>query len=225
MADMTRVLVVSAVSLLLGCASTPPGEYRQAVARPAPAGPLIVQQPPSYPGATYTPAGAGAYRGDPLPSKPVPRSPNKRVLPATREPGIWAADGAPQASMPYRIFDVEIPFPADARTVDGKRQTGECASGVMLALLSSRLHDEMMAHPFAARRCMAAQAYRSCAGLEIERALRLKAQGEEYDADALERLRNMQAHARALEAAWCSGVELTPAQLRTRDAVLGELAP
>lgn len=87
--------------------------HAQAV-RPAPStGPLIQQQPPSYPTQVYVPAGAGASHGG-LASpgaKLAPESLNKRLLPPTKESGLWAADGAPSAVTDGTIFGVALPLP------------------------------------------------------------------------------------------------------------------
>lgn len=101
---MKRLLLL--VAALTGCAtSAVPSSYHQAV-RPAVPQPLIQQQPPSYPGQTHTPAGTGLYRPESGPAK-VERSPNQRVLPATREPGVWAADGDP-ALMAGQIYGWDV---------------------------------------------------------------------------------------------------------------------
>lgn len=198
-------------------------------ARPSPApGPLIVQQPPSYPPTTHTPPGAGASHGGlPAPATALtPNSPNKRLLPPTKEPGLWAADGAQATlAMPYRIFDVEVPFPPDAYDALAKKQTGMCAEDLMDALLSSGLHDEVMSYPMDARRCMAAQSYRSCAGSVLGHALRDRERGVPTSPETIDHMRSMQRHALLLEARWCKGVTLTPQQEKARDVVLHQLTP
>lgn len=95
---MTRTLAVLVV-LLSACAapSVHGPAFQQAAPARAPMRPPAarpVVNSPHFPAPGATPAGAGAYRGEPLPSASVPRSPNKRVLPASAEPGLWAADGA-----------------------------------------------------------------------------------------------------------------------------------
>jgi hypothetical protein len=77
--------LLHAVALVIaGCASAPdaPETYAWAPVRP-----------PAVPGTGLpTPGQPGQVRPQPL-----PRSPHKRVLPPTREPGLWAGD-APRAS-------------------------------------------------------------------------------------------------------------------------------
>lgn len=89
--------------------------------RPAPAQPvpLIQQQPPSYPGATYTPVGAGASHGGLAAPRPaVERSKNTRLVPPEPDgaPGMWAADGDPALkasadTFDWKILDVTLPAP------------------------------------------------------------------------------------------------------------------
>lgn len=225
MADMTRVLVVSAVLALSGCASTPPGEYRQAVARPAPAGPLIVQQPPSYPGATYTPAGAGAYRGDPLPSKPVPRSPNKRILPATKEPTVYAADGDPQASVGHWLFYVHIPTPEDTHGPVAKTSAQLCVDTLTGAANQIGKRALLDATPLQERMCIAARAFRHCAeahrrAMERAKEAGKKATGPRYDPIAVQDSVLLWKYAIALEAKNCADVRLSDEQYSALIAVL-----
>ncbi|MFY2559162.1 DUF6310 domain-containing protein [Corallococcus terminator] len=79
---LLQVVVVAVV--VAGCATSPeaPATYAWAPVRP-----------PAVPGTGLpTPGQPGQVR-----PKPLPRSPHRRVLPPTREPGLWAGD-APRAS-------------------------------------------------------------------------------------------------------------------------------
>lgn len=87
---------------------------------------------PAFVTPSATPAGTGLYRPNaPVGHPAAPLSPHKRVLPPTKESGIWAGD-APRASAAVPAFvtieDVEIPIPeadsADARVVACGRGTG-----------------------------------------------------------------------------------------------------
>jgi len=110
----------------------------------------------------YTPNGAGLYdptRGTQQPT--VPRSPNKRVLPATKEAGLWAADGAPTASARELLFGVDIPDPAgSAVLVDASRA---CVDTVAHAARAVGADKDAMLFPPRVRSCMAAWAYFMCA--------------------------------------------------------------
>lgn len=120
----------------------------QAVAPARPPRPAYVA-PPELP---HTPTGAGASRDRLVgPEKEVvPRSPNKRALPSSDEPGVWAADGDPAlASIPPskfpRIKGFLFPFPPGLDDNDKARGPTEfCASVVEGALpegAESRLAD------------------------------------------------------------------------------------
>jgi hypothetical protein len=141
---MNRLLLLFV--LLLGCATPTPGSYQQATAvRPAPRPPVYT---PGYaPGTsaepTYTPQGAGASHGGlPGSSSSVPRSPNKRILPATKEPGLWAADGAPSASRNTtpRILKFELAPPVSLSNT----------FGTLVAKCMSEVHTLVSNPPFTA---------------------------------------------------------------------------
>lgn len=134
--------------------------------RPAPAasGPLITQPPP--PGQpTYTPAGAGASHGGlATPAAAVPRSPNKRLLPPTKEAGIWAADGAPSASaatMPP-IFGIALGLP-EAVTPSAKQWSNFCAATLGDTAKSTGTEALFASVHAQLRRCLASRAYLACA--------------------------------------------------------------
>lgn len=137
--------------------------HAQAV-RPAPSpGPLVVQQPPTYPGATLTPTGAGASHGGlAAPQKALaPPSPNKRLLPPTKEVGLWAADGESIAGAgESSIFGAVVPLqtypPHGAENV-----LGACAADMAAALRTARM-DKLLLFPGPVRACMAARAYLQC---------------------------------------------------------------
>lgn len=209
----TLPLVVSVVALLAltGC-STPSGghrEYRQA-ARPAPApGPLIVQQPPSYPGTTYTPPGTGL----PMPGQPgqkpsVQRSPNTRVLPASNEPGLWAADGAPRAaahdgSSDNRLFGVDYPLPAKPTEAE-VTAAGQCTSELSSTLKTNpRTEGYIDGLPEDVRRCLAAMGVAQCAEELYKGMERGSLRHPKLTSDDLKEALK---HAKNVEKGYCSGV-------------------
>lgn len=132
--------------------------HAQAV-RPAPA---PAAAPPPRPGATYAPAGGGASHGGlATPEAAVPRSPNKRLLPPTKEAGLWAADGAPVAASTNEIFGAVVPLPQHP-PLGADHLLGVCAADMTAAMRAVRM-DKMLAFPDDVRRCLAARAYFQCA--------------------------------------------------------------
>lgn len=107
-----------AMGLLLGCAGGEPSrrEFRDG----AP-----MRAPPFEPRTTFTPNGAGLpeYWGQPQ-AEPLPRSPYSRVLPPSREPGLWAADRPKASAMNddderRQILGVALPgFEVDEDEID-----------------------------------------------------------------------------------------------------------
>lgn len=120
---------VVAGSLLLGSAAS--AQAVRPIPRPA-TGPLSIQQPPSYPGQTYTPVGAGVP-GERVPGAVAPEVPRSkgRMLPRTEEPGLWAADGDPalMAGQIYgwAVLDVRLPVPDNCDRREKWRWSKMCA--------------------------------------------------------------------------------------------------
>ncbi len=159
--------------LLTGCATGGIGSahLHQAARLPSPAPAPVPQFP--HPG--YTPPGAGASApGQPWrpPDAPVERSPNRRILPSTPGPGLWAADEVEAVKrpkydeMPAMIAGVRLPSPKDEST----EATRRCAETMNNALWGARLHEAMARlHPDV-RACVAARLFEYCA---IRRAFNL----------------------------------------------------
>jgi len=189
-------------------------------AAPAPA--VIVQQPPSYPGATYTPLGTGLpTMGQPGASRPaVARSPNKRVLPPTKEPGLWAADGAPSAVARHHLWGVEIPLPEGATAHLVEREAWHCANGMDGVAGGIRKVAFISTLPEDVRRCMVARAQYHCAFEEGLLAQRNAARGSTSDTARIEALAALEAHALALRSKWCADVTLTDKQQTALRTVL-----
>lgn len=221
---MTRLL--PAVLLFLAVHTT---AWAQAVApRPAPVLPPPAYTPGFAPGTpsepVYTPQGAGAYRGDPLPTTPVPRSPNKRVLPREKDgaPGLWAADGAPQAVMPYRVFDVEVPYAAAARTSEVRKATASCAISIHESVLRLGLHGLIHSLPKDVRQCLALQAYRRCTDGMMDHFEDLKRKAVKYDAEKVRNYQGAQATARASEEAACRGITISDEHRALLDRIFAD---
>lgn len=159
--------------LLAGCATSNNSSYNQ-TASPTVYRPPPVNTPGYYPGTprepVYTPNGAG-LPGERVPGSiqsSVPRSPNKRILPPTKEPGLWAGDGTVKASdqlpdVPM-IAGIELPFPPGAATDKDKLHTRLCALGMSLLIpdVARELQWDAMALPLDVRRCIAARLYEHC---------------------------------------------------------------
>ena len=156
--------------LLTGCTTTGgSGQFRQAAAAPRPA-PVAVpqfQQPP------HTPRGAGASPlGQPWQAPGPPRSPNRRILPPSPEPGLWAADEVTavtrrnQNDIPAMLAGVRLPSP----TGESTEATRKCADSMNHALRNLRLHIAMAQLPPDVRTCIAARLFEYCA---IQQAFKL----------------------------------------------------
>jgi hypothetical protein len=131
---------------------------------PRPPGSTVVQPPLSYPTLPSTPEGIGLYRPE-SGGAPAPRSPNTRVLPATTEPGVWAADGDPAlrasasaAGASPEILGVALPLSPEGKSA----AAGSCASTVADILKRLGIEQELLALPEPARRCAAALLYAQC---------------------------------------------------------------
>lgn len=194
--------------------------HAQAV-RPAPSPGPLVQQPPSYPGATLTPAGAGASHGGlAAPEKVLPRSPNKRLLPPTKEPGLWAADGAPVAVARRQLWGVVIPLP-DGEAADVlEYEAWHCSMYMEGAAKGTPSERAIRAFPEDVLRCAVAISQHHCATSEVAAAKQRKARGEELDPDRNTVLAMIEAHMAALHIAWCSGITLSTDQRAVLSRVL-----
>ena len=170
---MTQFLLAVFLLLLVACGapSAHGPSFQQAAVRPAPAAPPPAYTPGYAPGTpaepVYTPQGAGAYRGEPLPSTPVERSPNKRILPASNEPGLWAADGASTATLGgpnglgVTVLGVAFDLGLELRP---ERAAMECSKAVNDAS-DSTIHwsKHTLTFPTESMRCIAARAFLRCA--------------------------------------------------------------
>ena len=218
---MTHIAKAVPVVLLLVAASA----HAQAV-RPAPvARPLIEQQPPSYPVPTYTPNGAGASRDTLVSPQPAaPRSPNKRLLPPTKEAGLWAADGAPVAVHGTRLFGVDIPRMMDdeGRTVAG--DTDWCARGLAKAADATGWRGRVEGHAYEARGCMAALAYFRCAADHFKWLSTPATPGNMVIGSSVRMADATAKHARELRDVLCRDVTLSDEQKRALDAIIASWA-
>lgn len=194
----------------------------QAVRPPPATGPLIIQQPPSFPASpAATPAGAGASHGSlAAPEKAVPRSPNKRLLPRTKEAGLWAADGAPQASLPrHALWGVDIP---PMRNDEGRVVAGEtewCMKGLAKAADAAGWRERIENYSAEVRACMAATAYLRCADERHRWITQPATPGSTVVGASIESARATLLHARSLREATCRGVMLSDEQKSALSAI------
>jgi hypothetical protein len=145
--------------LLAACSSTPdvPPEYRQGVYRPA---------PPVFNPAQDAPHTVG-QPGHLRQPQEYPKSPHKRELPPTKEPGLWAGDGE-QASIgidtergpvvlgvPLAVFDPPAPANLD------EMYARFCATAIDSAILRLGLKTEILGYG-GRRACFLAHVYDKC---------------------------------------------------------------
>lgn len=92
----------------------------------------------------------------------LPRSTNKRVLPATPEPGLWAADGEPRATVHVTLEDIAIPMPEN-RTAGELFKTELCADGMRRAIDYSGRKGDVAKIPPEVLNCLVARLHLACA--------------------------------------------------------------
>lgn len=99
----------------------------------------------------------------------LPRGTDKRVLPPTREPGIWASDGEPKAVQdltPPRLMGVLLPFPPAPDDPKEGHFARTCASKFNELIDLHRVAQQAARLPAGVRNCIAANLYQRCiAGL------------------------------------------------------------
>jgi hypothetical protein len=140
--------------ILTACSTAAPAEYRQGA-------PMAPAFSPTLDAPITT--GQPGYVGEPA---LAPRSPYTRVLPPTKEPGLWAAE-APQASSSVipdaRLLGVALPFIQDGERVE-TATTLICAEKWRRALAASDVAEKVSAMRERQRRCMVAMMFRWCWG-------------------------------------------------------------
>lgn len=157
--------------LLTACASQAPSTLQRGTFIPPPPAPVR--------------PGVGApVVGQPGQVNPqeVPRSPHKRVLPPTREPGLWAGDSAPRTSSgPQReayILEVPLPEPKEAPEGGSTSLAGKCA-GEMNAAISPENMRKIWRLSLKERRCLVAHLYYYCTSVRYDRLLVLRRRGQQ----------------------------------------------
>lgn len=224
------LLTTFVVLLLVGCATGgPPISYQQAspAYRPVRPPPVFTPgySPETPPEPVYTPAGAG-LPGERVPGASgasVPRSPNKRLLPRTDEPGLWAADKAramdPREKPPDTpgLLGFVLPFPLAAETDRERELTRWCAYKMGNAIKETDRAGDVWRLPSDTRRCIAARLYEHCANIAWGVYEAAERAGELYSPPDLERIKAAQETARAFKKSACKE-PLSPDADRIHDA-------
>lgn len=160
-----RTLLTLLALAIAACAPSP--EYhRGTLARPPPA-----QARPGVGAPTYDP------HTKPLPPQPQPKP--TRMLPPTREPGIWASNDPEQrhGGTP-RLLEIDLPQIPNLRTdeiFEHALLTSGCIQTIndrldFLSLMAPSL--ELLPEP---RRCLAARLYDLCVRRKVDDAVRSRA--------------------------------------------------
>jgi hypothetical protein len=180
---------------------------------PTPVRPPLVRpvvNEPYFPTPGATPAGAGIV----VPTREggeqvVPRSPNKRILPATKEAGLWAADGAPRAVVLDEIPQIQgisLPFAPSATTDDEKYLTRYCAYRMNAVFWYLELTQRASSLPPDVRACLVGKLYEHCARVARESYEEQERSGNVFHAGAKARIRETGRAAQAFREAKCKGV-------------------
>lgn len=169
----------------------------------------VVERAPVFVTPGHTPAGAGLPEYMPVYETPtIERGRDRRVLPPTREPGIWASDEPragdtePVPADPI-LFGVRLPFAPEAQTDLGRLPTRLCAFNMGRALSASsdfaqarRLNDFEKA-------CLAAKLYAFCAATNLSDYKGHVKETGKMDEVVLNRLRNVDRIAKQFETTKC----------------------
>lgn len=140
--------------LFLACATSTLTEYQQGAYRPS---------PPAFNPTTDAPHTVG-QPGHIRAPQDYPRSPHKRPLPPTKEPGIWAADGTAKP-IAVRLVLAGEPFAVLAYGEEDHSYlvAKSCEDSVNRVLASApALNTAVRALSEAERRCFAATVYHEC---------------------------------------------------------------
>lgn len=187
--------------LFLLLSSTALGQAVAPVQAPAPA--------PSFPRPGFTPAGAGASHGSlAAPRQDVPRSPNTRMLPASAEPGLWAADEVKASSVEddssARLGGVLMPVPKGHDTPEMRGLAAKCVATMNDALRATYQTKRMESLSPYAQWCLAARLYKYCAANVNRLFTSLNQRGVAADPGVLERYEALEAVANRLVEISCS---------------------
>lgn len=150
--------------ILLAALTLAHGSARAQAVAPLPE-PVIETAPTGWRDGSAVPAGAGLVTPMTPMEEPlaVPRSPDKRVLPHSSEPGIWAAGGDVIDPRKSGLLGLPLPLAPDMMTLPGMTKTRRCGDSMNAVLREAGLYERAMALPVDIRNCLAAQLFRMCA--------------------------------------------------------------
>lgn len=164
-----------------------------------------VPRPPAFNPVTDSPhtVGQPGYIG---PTETAPRSPHKRVLPPTKEQGLWAGD-APKASIeplaPAYVDGILLPYPGDAVALADVHVIRMCASMMPHAMRRAGVYPIGTHLTSAQRECIAAAYLLDCATFVRDGLMRSFPEKPTAHDKQVE-------HARAWHAAKCTAEVRTP---------------
>lgn len=178
-------------------------QTRAQVVSPArPALPAYVA-PPELP---HTPTGAGASQDRLVGPEgaSVQRSLNKRVLPPSNEPGVWAADGGPFYVV---IGAAEVPYPAWVKSDADRETTRSCSEAMNKAFgdFGSESWKRVNRMSRSDQSCLAAKLLFTCADTRYARALNTRDPDWRLSQEAKDRVLGTKLHAASLAARLCRG--------------------
>lgn len=137
--------------LFLACAS--PSEYQRGTFTPPPPAPV------------RTGVGAPVIGQPGMQPRTIPRGGDRRVLPPTRGPGIWASDKPKTVPAIPMIAGVALPYPPDVASADEKVMGRLCAAHMTHAIADTDTLQRIMQLGEAARICVAMRLYEHCTSL------------------------------------------------------------
>lgn len=178
--------------------------FAQGAVRPPPP-----PRPPSYSPTTAVPVAPG-YGVHPDPP-PTNRGTHTRVLPPTREPGIWASDGPKgEVVLPAPVVEgITLPYPPEAETA-AQRPVDMCADLVRSTLPAVDPAQSLRGLDVTRRRCEVARLYYACALMFVHADNLSRKHSEDVDAAREQRHKVMRGAAEQFMEESCKGIRQNP---------------
>lgn len=126
----------------------------------------MVRPAPAFVTPGATPAGAGLPEYVPGTAAPVSRGTDRRVLPPTREPGVWASDKpkiSGEIATPV-MLGINIPIPVDDNGKPDYLFANQCAEATDTMFKESTLKAPAQRLRYEERECLTARIYDMCIG-------------------------------------------------------------
>lgn len=171
----------------------------------------MVRPAPAFVTPGHTPAGAGLPEYVPGSPAPVSRGTDRRVLPPTKEPGVWASDSkVPRTPHAFRMFfGVEFPLAPEEFVPYGDQLTNGCAGSARTVSQTGGLVDRIYRLSDGLRRCLAARIYARCAARQVAEHEKRRDTLDAYTPEVLSAQKAVSTTATAFKELACEGVELT----------------